>query len=110
MGFEMNTLGTTVFVITAIPADMDNADIQSCLDEIVTDYKNSLMQKFSDKQQTVALAMAKRLAIRNGTKLKQEEMQSLIAQLFSCSIPNLSPFGKKTMIIMKENDLTDKFK
>ena len=110
MGFEMNTLGTTVFVITAIPADMDNADIQSCLDEIVTDYKNSLMQKFSDKQQTVALAMAKRLAIRNGTKLKQEEMQSIIAQLFSCSIPNLSPFGKKTMIIMKENDLTDKFK
>ncbi len=110
MGFEMNTLGNTVFVVTAIPADMDNGDIQSCLDEIVTDYKNSLMQKFSDKQQTVAMAMAKRLAVRNGTKLKQEEMQSIIAQLFSCSIPNLSPFGKKTMIIMKDNDLIEKFK
>ena len=40
----------------------------------------------------------------------EEEMQNIIAQLFSCKVPNVSPFGKKTMIIMKDNDLTEKFK
>lgn len=110
MGFEMNTLGNTVFVATAIPAEVKDSEVQTLLNEIVEDYKNSLMQKFADKQQSIALSMAKRLAVRNGKKLKQEEMQNIIAQLFSCKMPNMSPFGKKTMIIMKENDLTEKFK
>ncbi len=110
MGFEMNTLGNTVFVATAIPAEVKESEVQTLLNEIVEDYKNSLMQKFVDKQKSVALSMAKRLAVRNGKKLKQEEMQNIIAQLFSCKVPNVSPFGKKTMIIMKDNDLTEKFK
>ena len=110
MGFEMNTLGSAVFVATAIPAEVKESEVQTLLNEIVEDYKNSLMQKFVDKQKSVALSMAKRLAVRNGKKLKQEEMQNIIAQLFSCKVPNVSPFGKKTMIIMKDNDLTEKFK
>lgn len=110
MGFEMNPLGNTVFVITAIPAEINDGEVQNMLDEMVEDYKNSLMQKFNDKEQSIALSMAKQLAVKKGTKLKQEEMQNIIAQLFSCKIPNTSPFGKKTMIIMKDNDLTEKFK
>jgi DNA mismatch repair protein MutL len=110
MGFEMNPLGNTVFVITAIPAEISDGEVQNMLDEMVEDYKNSLMQKFNDKEQSIALSMAKQLAIKKGTKLKPEEMQNIIAQLFSCKIPNTSPFGKKTMIIMKDNELTEKFK
>lgn len=110
MGFRLNRLGNTVFVVTATPTDMNDDEIQTKLNEIVDDYKNSLMQKFNDKQQSVAMSIAKRLAVKNGKKLKQEEMQNIIAQLFSCRLPNVSPFGKKTMTIMKENELSEKFK
>ena len=110
IGFDINPLGKTTFVVSAIPSTMDDSHTQAVLDDILNDYKNSMMQKFSDKHHSIALSMAKQGAIKNGKKLKQEEMQNIVAQLFSCKIPNLSPSGKKTMIILKETDLLENFK
>ncbi len=110
MGFEVSSLGKNTWVITAVPATMNEDAVQSALEEIVSDYKSSLMHKFSDKNQCVASSLARQMAIRNGKKLKQEEMQSIVAQLFMCKIPNVSPSGKKTMVIFKESDLLEKFK
>ena len=42
--------------------------------------------------------------------MKPEEMQQLVADLFSCQVPDLSPSGKRTMVIINENELNEKFR
>ena len=49
--------------------------------------------------------MARQLAIKPGTQLQQAEMQQIVADLFCCQMPSLSPSGRKTMVILQPNQL-----
>ena len=84
--------------------------VQNLIEQTLSDYKGNMMQKFSDRDKTICLSVARQMAIQAGTALKPEEMQQLIADLFSCQAPNISPSGKRTMIIMSDGELTEKFK
>ncbi len=110
IGFEINALGKNSFVVSAIPADMQESETEPTVEQMIADYKCNLMQKNATKNETVALAMARRLSTKNGKSLQQEEMQHIIAELFTCSVPDISPSGKKIMTIMNENDLTEKLR
>lgn len=110
IGFEINALGKNSFVVSAIPSDMPESEIEPVLEQIIADYKCNLMQKNTSKNETVALAMARRMSVKTGKILLQEEMQHIIAELFTCSVPDVSPSGKKIMTIMNENDLTEKLR
>jgi len=110
MGFDMAPLGRNTYVVTATPPDISDQDLQEILDQAISDYKSDLMQKFSDHDKSLCLSFARQMAVRDGAPMKSEEMQRLIADLFSCQAPNLSPSGKKTMIILNEKDLIEQFK
>jgi DNA mismatch repair protein MutL len=49
--------------------------------------------------------MARQLAVKPGTRLQQPEMQQIIADLFCCQTPTLSPSGRKTMVILQPDQL-----
>ena len=68
-----------------------------------------MLQKFSDRDKSICLSLARQMAVRAGTVLKHEEMQQLIADLFSCQAPDMSPSGKRTMIVLSEKEIEDKF-
>ena len=110
LGFIIAPLGQNTFVVSATPAKVSDKDIQNLLEQTINDYKNSMLQKFSDRDKSICLSIARQMATKNGTPLKSEEMQSLIADLFSCQAPNISPSGKKTMFIITEQELAEKFK
>lgn len=108
LGFILSPLGQNTFVVTATPPEIKEGAIQELLEKTIADYKGSMVQKFSDRDQSVCLSMARNIATRQGSVLKAEEMQQLIADLFSCQAPNISPSGKPTMFIMGEHDIADK--
>jgi len=110
LGFIIAPLGQNTFVVSAAPAKVSDKDIQNLLEQTINDYKNSMLQKFSDRDKSICLSIARQMATKNGTPLKSEEMQGLIADLFSCQAPNISPSGKKTMFILTEQELAEKFK
>lgn len=108
MGFDIAPLGQCTFVVSATPADVEDTELQRLFDNMLSDYKGSMIQKFNNRDQGLCQALARQMAVRQGKTLAPEEMQNLIAELFSCQVPNISPSGKKTMIII--NDLDEKFR
>lgn len=104
-GFELSTLNQTTFVVTATPADLKENDLQSLLDQMLTDYKGSTMQKYSKRSESLCLSLARQMAVKSGTILSQEEMQQLVADLFACPMAEVSPSGKRIITIVKPEDL-----
>lgn len=110
LGFIISPLGQNTFVVSATPPDIGDKELQPLLEQTINDYKSSMLQKFGDRNQSICLSIAKRMAVKSDTCLQPEEMQSLIADLFSCKAPDISPSGKRTMFILGEKELEEKMK
>ena len=104
-GFEIGSIGQTTFVVTATPTDVKESELQSFFDQILVDYKGSMLQKFNNRTQCLCRSLAHQMAVKKGTVLQQAEMQQLVADLFCCQVPTLSPSGKKTMSILSPEQL-----
>jgi len=110
LGFVIEQLGTNNYVVTATPHDVKEGEIQEILEQTLNDYKCSMLQKFNEREKGVCLSLARQLSRRSRGEMKQEEMQQIIADLFSCQAPGTSPSGQRTMVILSESDLDEKFK
>lgn len=110
LGFIISALGQNTFVVTATPVDVKEDELQSLLEQTICDYKGNMMQKFADRDKSICLSLARQMAAKSGTALKPEEMQQIIADLFCCQAPNISPSGKRTMFIIGEQELNEKLK
>ncbi len=111
LGFEISEFGKNTFVVNAIPTDItENESLQDLLEGIIENYKKNKIELKLDVQTNVARSMAKKLAIRHGKTLSQEEMLALTNSLFACSMPNQSPAGKPIVTIVGEEELSGKFK
>lgn len=104
-GFELAQVNQTTFAVTATPADLKAEDLQSLLEQMLTDYKGSVMQKFSSRSQSLCASLARQMAVRPGTVLEQEQMQQLVADLFACPMAEMSPSGKKIITIVKPEEI-----
>ena len=58
----------------------------------------------------MAEAYASRNAIKSGEKLNQNEMQSLVDQLFATSSPYFCPHGRPVIVTIDLYELDKKFK
>jgi DNA mismatch repair protein MutL len=70
---------------------------------------NEVPESSFSQLDTIAKSLSKSLAIKNGTKLSNQEQEEILEQLFSCKEPNHSPFGKKTFITLSLDEIQLKF-
>lgn len=105
LGFEMSPIGQCTFVVSAVPSDMKESDMQPLLERMLNDYKGSTMQKFSKRDESLCASLARQMAIKEGTTLDQEQMQQLVADLFACPLAEVSPSGKRTITIVKPEEV-----
>ncbi len=110
LGFEINDFGNGSFIVHAIPVNMATSDIGPFIESILESLKSPGQDHKPDQQQLLAKALAKKMAVRRGKKLHQEEMDSLIENLFACKVPGISPDGKPTMLVISYDELNTKFK
>jgi DNA mismatch repair protein MutL len=54
--------------------------------------------------------MARSTAIKSGKSLTQEEMHTIIDELFACRMPYSTPGGKPTITTFSSDDLDKRFK
>lgn len=99
-GFEISPIGRTTFVVTATPTNVRDSELQQLFEQMIADYKNAMLQKDNDRNTSLCRTLARQMAVRPGTLLQQEEMQQMIADLFCCKLPDISPSGKKTLRII----------
>jgi DNA mismatch repair protein MutL len=110
LGFVIEPLGTSTFVVSGIPADMDNHDPGELLEKIIDNYKKNLVDLKSDKKTNLARSMARQLAIKPGKALGSEEMLNLVNELFASQAPEIAPGGNPTLKIITVEEIGKMFK
>ncbi|MBE6335725.1 MAG: DNA mismatch repair endonuclease MutL [Lentimicrobiaceae bacterium] len=105
IGFRIQQMNNTTFVINGTPADSKSNDAVSLLEKILDMYKTNLTDLKLDRKINLARTLATQLAIKSGQPLTTTEMQDLIDRLFGCDVSEVSPDGKKIYMILNVNEL-----
>jgi DNA mismatch repair protein MutL len=110
LGFEINDFGKGTFVVHAMPVSLENTDIRMFIESVLESLKSPGQDYKTENIQLLAKAMAKKLSIKRGKILHQEEVDALIENLFACKAPGVSPEGKPTMFVISYEELNTKFR
>jgi DNA mismatch repair protein MutL len=109
LGFSINDLGKSTFVVTGVPADALNNNVKELLENILENYKKNLQDVDLDQRSSIARAMAVSIAARPAGIMLRQEMESLAGRLFRSSMPDTSPGGKKIIHIINEEEIEKLF-
>lgn len=108
LGFNINHFGKQTFIINGLPAEFHLDNEKKLIEEIIESFKYS-SDGVKNKNIQLAKVLSKETAIKSGTKLTPDEMNSLIDELFACSEPNLSPEGKPCIKVLSLTEITEMF-
>lgn len=109
LGFDIAPFGNNTFVINGIPPGATEQECKNLLEKTLDSYRlNSDELKFN-RQQQLALALAKNICTKRGQQLNNEEMNSLIDLLFACENPNYTASGKPIIHTVTLEELAKKF-
>lgn len=110
LGFDLSPMGNCCYSINALPAGAQDCNPATLIKELVhsaADHDGNLEDYMAE---TLALSLAKAAAIRPGKKLTVEEMEAIVAALFSSGANNLTPDGKVIMFVLTDEELAKRFK
>jgi len=105
LGFRLNKLGRNTFVVNATPSGMNDVNVQELLEGMLEQYKRNLVELNLDKKVNLARSMAVSMAGKASRKLFPEEINHLINELFSTSVPDRTPDGRKILIVIEEDQI-----
>lgn len=108
LGFTVNAFGKNSFVINGLPAELHLEDEQELLMGIIEMYKTNKQSEIG-KHKNVAKTLAKKAAIKQGTRLKTEEMNRLVDELFACADPQYAPDGRPCVSKLTLQDIGKMF-
>jgi DNA mismatch repair protein MutL len=105
LGFVFTDFGKNTIVINAIPADVPPNREKELFEGLIEQYQNNRDELALDKKENMARAMAKRVAARLVTRMTEPEINALVDKLFATQVPNYTPSGQKTLVMMDLNQL-----
>jgi len=105
LGFDIREFGKDTFIINGTPGVLDVSSPELIVEKLIEEYKNSPVDARKKVKEQIATSLAKASALEYGIKLKQEEINQLIDDLFSCATPNFTPDGKKVLSIIQTEDI-----
>lgn len=101
IGFKFSPFGNSALIIEGVPADLKAANEKALFEGFIEQFKHFQDTLSISTDERIARAIAQRSAIKSGIGLTQEEMSSLIDQLFACKSPGYAPDGTKTTHILE---------
>ncbi len=110
IGFDLSNLGNNSYAINGLPAGLENVDQIVLIKDIVSRAIETGCEVREEICESIALALAKAAAIRPGKVMSADEMDHLIATLFSCPNSNLTPDGKTIVSMLTDEELEKRFK
>lgn len=110
IGFDLSNLGNNSYAINGLPAGLENVDQIVLIKDIVSRAIETGCEVHEEICESIALALAKAAAIRPGKVMSADEMDHLIATLFSCPNSNLTPDGKTIVSMLTDEELEKRFK
>ncbi len=111
LGFDVREFGKNTLIIEGVPADLGSTNVNETelFEHLIEGFKNSQQELKLSKREALARSMARNSAIKAGTALSQQEMNTLIEELFACKMPNTGVSGKATIQTLTLAELAAKF-
>ncbi len=111
LGFEVREFGKNTLVIEGIPVDLGSTNINETqlFEHLIEGFKNSQQELKLDRRDALARSMARNSAIKGGTALGQQEMNTLIEELFACKTPNFSISGRPVIQTIALGEISQRF-
>jgi len=109
LGFIMEPFGYSTFIVTGLPAEFTDQNIQQLIEGVLENFKLNKSNLNIDKINNLARAMAVNLSIKPNKVLSMEEMQSLVDDLFACEVPGVSPSGKPVIVNISAEEIERRF-
>jgi DNA mismatch repair protein MutL len=109
LGYLLEPFGNNAFIIQGSPADVLDGNEKVAIEKMLEQYKHfSIDLKFT-KREKLLRSMALQQSIKAGVSLTEKETKSLVADLFACNTPNITPNGKPTYLEFKKDELDKMF-
>ena len=102
-GFDLSDLGGNTYAVNGIPAGLEGVNPQSLLHDMIS--SANAADTLVSIQSSLALRLAQCAAIPYGQLLTNDEIESIINDLFSCSNVNYTPDGKAILCILPQGDI-----
>jgi DNA mismatch repair protein MutL len=98
IGFRFELFGKNSLLISGMPSGI-HGDEKEIFEGLLEQFKKNQAELSLPLHENVARSLAKRASIKAGDPLEKEEMEALVAGLFSSTNPNFSPEGRPTFFI-----------
>jgi DNA mismatch repair protein MutL len=108
VGFAMEQVNATTFMINGTPADLSGGDPVMLLEKMLENYKINRSDLQLDRKLNIAKTMASQLSVKSQTPLSELEMQNMADKLFGCTVAEVAPDGKKIYAIFTLDELSQK--
>lgn len=110
IGFEIAEFGKNTFLIHALPQSANNANPDELIHALLESLKTPDPDTKIKPDILLAKSLAKKMAVKRGKKLMQQEVDAIVENLLSCRLPDISPDGKPTLSVIPFEELNKKFK
>jgi DNA mismatch repair protein MutL len=108
-GFQFKSLEADQVQLEGIPLELKESEVSRVLESVVMQEELELPNAQHHPQSTLALKLAKGMAVRSGDAMEPAGMNHLLDQLFGCAEPTITPQGKRTFDKLTGDQLASKF-
>ena len=105
MGFELTDLGSGSYAVNGVPAGLDGINVVSLIHNMVNAATEKGASVTEEVRSSLALSLARSAAIPRGQVLGNDEMESVVNQLFACGNVNYTPDGKPILCILRQQEI-----
>ena len=110
LGFDISSLGGGNYSIQGAPAGFDGVEPRQLLVDIIDDLRQKGQDLEEGMHHRMAMTMARNSAIPIGNVLTEQEMESLVDELFQQEQPSYAPDGRRIIAICPHEMLEKLFK
>jgi DNA mismatch repair protein MutL len=108
-GFQVEPFGPNTFQVRAMPTLFAGSDAPAALRALVEDFEEDESPLQEELEARIAARVCKRLAVKAGQTLSDEEQRALLTDLENCDSPRTCPHGRPTMIHLSVDMLERQF-
>jgi len=108
-GFDVEEFGPNTFQVRAMPVLFKGSDPSAALRALVEDFEEDEAPLHNEIEKKLAARVCKRMAVKAGQALSNEEQRALLTDLEACDSPRTCPHGRPTMIHLSVDMLERQF-
>lgn len=105
LGFELTDLGGGSYAVNGIPSGVEGMNVSMLIKDMVASAIENGAVDTAGINHSLALSLARSAAIPHGQVLGNDEMETIVAELFATSNVNYTPDGKLILSILKQHDI-----